>query len=82
VQVNSNSKPKKDRPEVLVQMLLMGAAVVRLANKFLDRFRESKNFVLFAVYVWGDGTVRRFSLFQVPGRTQVCWTLYMIELAG
>jgi hypothetical protein len=63
-------------------MLLMGAAVVRLANKFLDRFRESKNFVLFAIYVWGNGTVRRFSLFQVPGRTQVCWTLYTVELAG
>jgi hypothetical protein len=57
--VEVNSKPKKDRPEDLVQMLLTGAAIVRFANRFLDRFRATKNFVLCAMYVWNSGEVTR-----------------------
>jgi hypothetical protein len=63
-------------------MLLMGAVVVRLANKFLDSFKESKKFVLIAIYIWSDAKVSRFSLFQEPDNTKVCWTLYIIKLTG
>jgi hypothetical protein len=73
--VEVNSKPKRERPEDLVRMLLMGAAVVRMANKFLDRFRESKTFVLFAIYIWSDSKVSRFSLFQLLDGAKVCWTV-------
>jgi hypothetical protein len=47
-----NPKPRKDRPEDVVRMLLMGAAVVRFANKFSDRFivATGKKLVLFAIY--------------------------------
>jgi len=50
VEVNSNTK--KRWPEDLVRMLLSGAAIIRFANKFLDRFKAAKNFVLFA-YIFG-----------------------------
>jgi hypothetical protein len=74
--VEVNSKPKKDdRPEDMIRMLLMGAAVVRFANRFLNRFKAEKNFVLFAMYVWDTGKVTRFSLFQESDRREVCWTL-------
>jgi len=49
--VEVNSGTKRDCPEDLVQMLLSGAAIVRFANKFLDRFKADKNFVLFAIYI-------------------------------
>jgi hypothetical protein len=48
--VEVNSKPQKEWPEDLVRMLLLGGAIVRFANKFVDRFMEKKNFVLFAIY--------------------------------
>ncbi|KAF8506612.1 kinase-like domain-containing protein [Russula emetica] len=66
-----NSKPKQDSPEDLVRMLLSGAAIVRFANKFLNRFMEARNFVLFAIYIWDDGRVTRYSLFQEPNDSQV-----------
>jgi hypothetical protein len=72
--VEVNSKPKKDWPEDLVRMLLSGAAIVRFANKFLDRFKTAKNFVLIAIYIWEDGKVSRYSLFQEPNYPEVCWT--------
>jgi len=50
--VEVDSKPKEDCPEDLVRMLLSSAAIVRFANKFLDRFKAAKNFVLFAIYTW------------------------------
>jgi hypothetical protein len=62
--VEVNSKPKKDRPEDLVRMLLTGAAIVRFANGFLDRFMATKNFVLCAISVWDSGEVSRYSLYQ------------------
>ncbi|SRR6266403_2602210 len=77
-----NSKPKKDWPEDLVRMLLSGATIIRFANKFLDRFKAAKNFVLFAIYIWEDGKVSRYSLFQKPNDPRVCRTLYTTKLAG
>jgi hypothetical protein len=71
--VKVNSEPKKDCPSDLVRMLLSGAAVVRFANKFfLDGFKAAKDFVLFAIYIWEDGRVGRYSLFQDPNSPKVC----------
>jgi hypothetical protein len=80
--VEVNSKPKKDRPEDLVRMLLTGAAIVRLANIFLDRFMVFKNFVFCAMYVWDSGEVSRYSLYQEFNNPDVCWTSYISKLAG
>jgi hypothetical protein len=80
--VEVNSKPKSDRPEDLIRMLVTGAAIVRFANGFLDRFMEAKNFVLCAMYIWDNGKVTRYSLFQDPGNPEVCWTLYVTKLGG
>jgi hypothetical protein len=80
--VEVNSKPRKDRPEDLVRMLVTGAAIVRFANRFLDAFMVDKNFVLFAIYIWDDGRVTRYSLFQEPNNPEVCWALYITKLAG
>ena len=55
-------------------MFLSGAAIVRFANKFLDRFKADKNFVLFAIYIWEDSKVSSYSLFQQPNGREVCWT--------
>ena len=63
-------------------MLLAGASTVRFANTFLDTFKEEKDFVLFAIYVWDNGRVTRFTLFQEQGKSEVCWTLYITKLAG
>ena len=70
--VEVNSKPKKEWPEDLIGMLLQGAAVVRFANNFLDRLKEKKNFVLFAMYIWENAEVTRYSLFQKPNDPAVC----------
>ena len=80
--VEVNSKPKQEWPSDLVQLLLSGAAVVRFANKFLDRFSVAKDFVLFAIYIWDDGTVTRYSLYQEPNNPKVCCALYITKLAG
>jgi hypothetical protein len=62
-------------------MLLQGAAIVRFANKFLDKFMEDESFVLFAIYVWDHGEATRYSLFQQSNNSEVCWTLYITKLA-
>jgi hypothetical protein len=83
--VEVNSKPKKtppDKPGDLVRMLLMGASVVRFANRFLARFKERFDFVLFAIYISDDGTATRYSLFQKQGDNNVRWTSYVSKLAG
>jgi hypothetical protein len=80
--VEVNSKPKRTWPEDLIRMLLSGAAVVRFANKFLDRFAVARDFVLFAIYIWDNGKVSCYSLFQIPNNPQVSWTLYITKLAG
>jgi hypothetical protein len=78
--VEVNSKPKTERPEDLVRMLLAGATVVRFANEFVDKFKAAKNFVLFTIYIWGYGEVTRFSLFQEPNNREVCcWTSYITK---
>ena len=76
--VEINSKP---RPEDLIRMLLTGAAIIRLANKFLDTF-TAKNFVLFAIYMGDNGKAIRYSLFQEPNNPVVCCTLYMAQFAS
>jgi hypothetical protein len=70
--VEVNSKPKQEMPEDFVRMLVTGAVVVRFANKFLNRYQEKKDFVLFAIYIWDAGEVTRCSLFQDPDDPQVC----------
>jgi hypothetical protein len=76
--VEVNSKPRQGGwPEDLIRMLLCGAVVVRLANRFLDKFIEEKNFVLFAMYIWDDGKVTRYSLFQKLDESKVWWTWYI-----
>jgi hypothetical protein len=80
--VEVNSKPKKEWSEDLVRMLLIGAAIVRFANGFLDAFMEAKDFVLFAMYIWDNGRVTRYSLFQEPNDTEVRWITYTTKLAG
>jgi hypothetical protein len=80
--VEVNSKPKKEWPEDLIRMLLQGAAIVRFANKFLDKFTENENFVLIAIYIWDSGEATRYSLFQKSNSSGVRWTLYITELAG
>jgi hypothetical protein len=59
--VEVNLKPRKEFPEDLIWMLLMGAAVVCFANGHLDKFKVDKNFVLFAMYIWDDGKVFCYS---------------------
>ena len=59
-----NSKPKQEWPEDLVRMLLCGAAVVRLANKFLHSFMRLRISILFAIYL---GRWNSNPLFTVPG---------------
>jgi hypothetical protein len=71
--VEVNSKPQKEWPEDLVRMLLLGGAIVRFANKFVDRFMEKENFVLLAIYIWENGEVSRYSLFQEQDGAGVCW---------
>jgi hypothetical protein len=80
--VEVNSKPKTDWPEDLVRMLLTGAAVVRFANRHLNGFMADKNFVLIAIYIWDNGEVYCYSLFQVPNNPEVCLTLYTIKLTS
>jgi hypothetical protein len=63
-------------------MLLTGAAIVRFANAFLDRFKANKNFVLCAIYIWVNGQVTRFLLFQELNNPAVCWTSSITKLAG
>jgi hypothetical protein len=82
VEVNSKPMRPDNRPEDLIRMLLCGAAVVRFANRFLDRFKEAKDFVLFAMYIDDRGGVIRFSLYQMPDKSGVCWTLYITKLAS
>ena len=48
----------------LIQMLTMGAFIVRFANRFLSAFCQEKNFVLCAFYIWDNGTATRYILFQ------------------
>jgi hypothetical protein len=55
-----------------MRMLLMGAAVVRFANKFLNAFQNEQNFVLCALFIHEDGEVIRYTLFQEQNNPAVC----------
>ena len=77
VQVSSkSSKDWNTTPEDHTRMLLMGAAVVRFANKFSPRFMETKNFVLCATYIWFNSKVSRYLLYQGPDKPEVCRASY------
>lgn len=77
--VDVQSTPGDDWPPELVRMLLEGAAIVRFANTFLDAFKEKKDFILVAVFVWNDGTAFQYSLFQQQYDNAVRSTLYISE---
>ena len=70
--VKLNSKPKQDLhedPNKSIRTRSCSDAFVRChhrlhCNGFLDEFIEAKNFVLFAIYIWDDDNVSRYSLFS------------------
>ena len=66
VEVNSTSSISD--PEDHTRMLLMGAFVVRFANKFVSAFQEKKDFVLCAIYIGDQGEVTRNILFEQCGK--------------
>jgi hypothetical protein len=80
--VEVNSRPRKKWPEDLIRMLLLGSAIVRLANNVLQEFMENRNFVLFTTYIWDQGDATRYLLYQDPDSSEVCWTLYITRLAS
>jgi hypothetical protein len=47
-------------------MLTTGAFIVRFANNYLC-YKDQRNFVLCAIFIWDNGDVSRFTLFQVQG---------------
>ena len=63
--VEVNSTTTKHRPVDLVRMLLQGAAIVRFANKFLDKYQTKKDFVLIAIFIRDAGTATCYTLFQM-----------------
>ena len=71
VEVDSKPKDETQWPENLIRMLLCGASVVRMANNLLDKFMVAKDFVLFAIYIRGDGRATRYSMHQEPNNPEV-----------
>jgi hypothetical protein len=69
-------------PPELARMLLEGAAIVRFANISLDAFKAKKDFILVTAFVWNDGTVFQYSLFQQQYDNAVRRTLYISEHAS
>lgn len=70
--VEVNSTQEVSWPMDLIRMLTTGAYIVRLANKVIPAFREERNFVLCAIFIWDDGDLRRHVLFQQPNDDRVC----------
>jgi hypothetical protein len=59
-------------------MLTTGAFIVRFANKFVRAFRQEKNFVLCAIFIWENGKAARYTLFQqqqIQNNEVVCCAL-------
>ena len=81
VEVNSKPKGNTSMPVDLIWLLLMGATIVHFANRFLDAFMK-KDFILFAIYIWDNGQVSRYSLFQKPNNLEVCRTSYITKFSG
>ncbi|KAI0291834.1 hypothetical protein BC826DRAFT_464934 [Russula brevipes] len=69
--VEVNSILTSQVPPDLIRMLITGAFIVRFANKFLGAFKEAKDFVLCAIFVWDDGDASRYTLFQHSQHNQV-----------
>jgi hypothetical protein len=80
--VDVQSTRDDDAPPELARMLLEGAAIVRFANMSLDTFKAKKDFILVAVFVWQDGRVFQYSLFQRQHDNSVRCSLYMSEQTG
>ena len=80
--VDVQSTPANEEPPEQTRMLLEGAAIVRFANTFLDAFKAKKDFILVAVFVWDDGTVFRYSLFQQQHDNAVRCALYISGHTG
>jgi hypothetical protein len=70
VEVNSTSTHQW--PMDLVRMLTTGAFIVRFANQFLNAFKAQSNFVLCAIFIWGNGDAVRYTLFQKGNDRKVC----------
>lgn len=47
-----------------IGMLLQAASIIRLANTFLDQYKEEKSFFIVAIYIHCNGKAERFILFQ------------------
>jgi|SRR5712672_1543249 len=74
--VEVNSTPEDDWPKDLIRMFTTGAFIVRFANRFVSAFRQEKNFVLCAIFIWETGIATRYSLFQkTPDDEMVCCAL-------
>ncbi|KAF8429384.1 hypothetical protein L210DRAFT_3086351 [Boletus edulis BED1] len=80
VEVNSTSQDSW--PMDLIRMLTTGAFIVRFANKFVSRFKEKKNFVLCAVFIYDDGTTIRHTLFQNQNDETVYYNELQFSLNG
>ena len=73
--VEVKSTPGPSWPMDLIHMLTTGAYIVRLANKTIPAFREKKNFVLCAIFIWDDDDATRYVLFQQLDDDRVCCVL-------
>jgi hypothetical protein len=49
-----------------IRLLLQGAAAVRFANNFVDRYKDSKTFVLVTIYFTRDAKAHRHIMYQEP----------------
>ena len=80
--VDVQSTRADDAPPELARILLEGAAIVRFANISLDTFNAKKDFILVAVFIWQDGRVFQYSLFQRQHDNSVRCSLYTSEHTG
>ena len=62
--VEVNSMSGNSWPPDLIRMLMTGAFLVRFVNNFVSAFRQKKNFLLCAIFIWDNGEATRYTLFQ------------------
>ena len=62
--VEVNSFPPGKAPLDFYRMMLQGAFIVRFANKFLDAYKEKKNFFFVTIFISGNGEAVRRILYQ------------------
>jgi hypothetical protein len=73
--VEVNSTQAASSPTDEIRMLTTGAYIVRLANSVVPAFKQEKNFVLCAIFVWDNGEASRYVLFQQIDDDRVCCVL-------